>query len=205
MTKSKVEMAPAEALVRLSLLGILPAYYLLCRAVADNFLDEKTKETVPFLKNQALDNITTEIRKAWINTITTDLLNSTKAAAATNIRDWDLVLNLNGTLENIAPEPTGETTSLKVYSPCYRLPVEIVNRQTTAEDKIFRMESFALGGVLYEILMGKPAFCDIEKMDPIQTQIADGKFPSDVFQHTMAERMLVAWCPPFGQVLLNSK
>ncbi|CAG8949843.1 hypothetical protein HYFRA_00004170 [Hymenoscyphus fraxineus] len=178
-------MEPAEAHVRLSLI-----------------VDEQTKKTVPYLEYPALDNITMETRKAWINSITKSLMNTTKAEAATNIRNWDLHLNTNGTVENVEPEHGEEKTPLKIYPSRYRLPSEIFDRQNTIEEQIFRMESFALGGVFYEMLMGKPVFGGVDDLGSIHEQIAEGRFP-DIWQQTMAERILVAWCPPFGQVLLN--
>lgn len=116
-----------------------------------------------------------------------------------------MILKLDGTLENKAPEPTGEMDPLKAYPPSYRLPVEILDYQTTTQDKVFRMESFALGGIIYEIVLGKEAFCFTENSGINQTQSTEGMFPADVYQHTMAERMLVAWCPHIVQVLSSSK
>lgn len=114
MTRTKAEMEPAEAHVACHFLVYsnipLLSVIFLSRVVINISLDEKTKETTPYLKYEVLNNITTEIHKAWINTITTDLLNSTKAATATNIRDWDLVLEFEGKVETIAPEPTERTT-----------------------------------------------------------------------------------------------
>ncbi|KAG9234938.1 hypothetical protein BJ875DRAFT_483683 [Amylocarpus encephaloides] len=148
------------------------------------------------------DDISNKTRELWVKNTSKLFLTVNDESTRSNIRDWDLILNYNGSVENIAPiSPLDENTLLKVYPPRYRLPEAIRTRLETPEERITRMESFALGGIIYEILFHKPTF-DTHAED-VEARIAAGHFPDGVWQHKMAERMLGSWCPEFGKQLIN--
>ncbi|KAH9208333.1 hypothetical protein DL95DRAFT_480494 [Leptodontidium sp. 2 PMI_412] len=77
------------------------------------------------------------------------------------IRDWDLVLNLDGSVENIPSTQAASSQIEKVYPSCYRLPPVIWNRLSTNAEKIQRAELFALGSIFYELISGEQLFADI--------------------------------------------
>ena len=77
------------------------------------------------------------------------------------IRNWDLVLSLDGSVENIAQNPPTFSVPAKRYPARYRLPEVISDQLTLNKDKIRRAELFALGSILYEVIACYQLFYEI--------------------------------------------
>lgn len=101
----------------------------------------------------------------WIESISQMFFKRPEMTDDSCIRDWDLILHLDGSVENHANnqvELEKASSQLERFYPVrYRLPLVIWNRLDTNSEKIQRAELFALGSILYELIAGKPLFEDI--------------------------------------------
>jgi hypothetical protein len=125
-------------------------------------------------------------------------------AAQSSVRDWDLILSSDGSVVNMASNDMPSLEPERVYPVRYRLPVEILSRLKTNEERIQRSELFALGSILYELISGKQLFHE-EEEENIQTMISQGAFPQDLWTLPMAPRILACWCPAFAKEMLAAR
>ncbi|KAH7333295.1 hypothetical protein BKA65DRAFT_479850 [Rhexocercosporidium sp. MPI-PUGE-AT-0058] len=110
----------------------------------------------------------------WIESISYMFFQRQDMTHYSCIRDWDLVLDLDGSVENIASD--------------------------------IRVEFFALGSILYELISGNQLFGDIgpdeKDEEQIRSLITEEKFPEDLWALPMAPRILACWCPAFAKEML---
>jgi hypothetical protein len=130
-----------------------------------------------------------------------------------DIRPWDLVLNLNGSVENVAkfppelmvPECLPPTESqLQEYPSRYRLPTPISNQISSKLELTRRTENFALGSLLYELISSKRPFQDDEDDRQIQSKYIKGEFPEDVWGLPLATIILSCWCERYAKEDIKS-
>ncbi|KAJ8066910.1 hypothetical protein OCU04_004295 [Sclerotinia nivalis] len=136
----------------------------------------------------------------------------TKSSPHTEIRNFDILLNKDGSAENLFQnQQTSPKSAIQLYPPRYQLPEVISARLTTDEEKIARAKLFALGSILYEVCAGHPLFHDADEIDEsentelegvIQNRIATGKFPEDFWNSPLTPRILACWCPGFLKEML---
>ncbi|PQE27913.1 Interferon alpha-inducible 6 27 protein [Rutstroemia sp. NJR-2017a BBW] len=125
----------------------------------------------------------------------------------TCIRNWDLILHLDGSVENIAQNPLTFSEPAKLYPVRYRLPEAISDRIIISQDRIQRVELFALGSILYEIIAYHQLFHEIyegvDNEEKIQSLIAKGEFPDDLWGLSITPTILGYWCPKFQEEIFN--
>ncbi|KAM3067051.1 hypothetical protein ACMFMG_011830 [Clarireedia jacksonii] len=175
-------MAPELALCRVR----LPAY-LKSREKSDHNNEDK-------------------LRLQWVKSISELFLRDLEPMDRSHIRNWDLVLSLDGSVENIPQNPPTFSVPAKRYPARYRLPEVISDQLILNKDKIRRAELFALGSILYEVIACHQLFYEIyegvDNEEKIQGLIAKGEFPDDLWGLSITPRILGHWCPRFGfQVL----
>ena len=155
------------------------------------------------------------MRQKWAEAVITQFLEGRITRQNFIIRDWDFVLNLDGSVENLAnllhaslapPSSSATKSTWKVYSARFRLPDSILHRLRSDEERTDRQESFALGCILYELFTSKRVFHswdDGEFDERIQVRYTAGHFPEDVWGLPMATAILACWCPRFNQTLAS--
>ncbi|KAM0146241.1 hypothetical protein ACHAQE_010834 [Botrytis cinerea] len=124
-----------------------------------------------------------------------------------HVRDFDIVLNMNGSAENYFQNQPECSTSATIYPARYQLPNAISDRLDSNEERIARAELFALGSILYQITCCHRLFYeldgDVNKKRKIQRLISIGSFPEDLWESPIAPRILVCFCPGFLPEMLS--
>ncbi len=167
--------------------------------------DILTLEKEPLLPPDDSSNIPLEIRLKWVKLISDLVLNRQTLDDSFGIRDWDLILNLDGSVTNRADDASPPSPSTRVYPALYRIPDQIIEGLSSNQEKVQRAELFALGSLLYQVLSGKEVPGDLgngEKAEHIQFCFAKGEFPEDIWELPRAVRILGCWCPGFAKDLL---
>lgn len=124
------------------------------------------------------------------------------------IRDWDFILSLDGSVENVADNASPPSPSARVYPARYRIPSRIIERLSSDQEKVRRAELFALGSLLYHVFSSKEVLCDLdigENGERIQSYFVKEAFPEDVWELPQAARILGYWCPGFSQDLCAAR
>jgi hypothetical protein len=168
--------------------------------------DTSAHHDVPLLALCDCPNPHLETRLRWAAVIAKRFLNDPESDYHYGIRDWDLVLDLDGSIENVSNRPSPSTsiteTQHTVYPARYRLPKPITDRLSSGEERIRRAELFALGSLLYECISCKRPFHDrgddVEDDEEIQSRYAKGEFPDDIWGLPMAMTILGCWCLEFA-------
>ncbi|KAG4427631.1 hypothetical protein IFR05_016885 [Cadophora sp. M221] len=146
--------------------------------------------------------------RQWIQSISGLFFKRQEMTNQSCICDWDLILNLDGSVENIPSTQAASSQIEKVYPSRYQLPPVIWNRLSTNREKIQRAELFALGSILYELISGGQLFTDIgpdeNDEEEIQSSIKKGEFPEKLWTLPMAIRILACWCPDFAKEMLTA-
>jgi hypothetical protein len=143
-----------------------------------------------------LSNIHIETRLKWVRSIH-EQFNRQKLDDSCGVRDWDLILSLDGSAKNSADNESKPSPSTRVYPARYRIPNAIIERLESNKEKVERVELFALGGLLYHVLSGKEMFSCDEGGEHIQSRLIKGEFPEDVWELPKAASILACWCPKF--------
>jgi hypothetical protein len=157
----------------------------------------------PLLLLPNSSDVPIETRLQWLRFISEQFLDQQNSDGG--VRDWDLILRLDGSGENCADNTSPASLSTRVYSARYRIPNAILERLDSSEEKVRRAELFALGGLLYQVLSGKEMFSSVEGGEHIQSCLAKGEFPEDVWELPSAVRILACWCPGFAKDLLAAR
>jgi hypothetical protein len=173
------------------------------------------KETINFDEPLDLTKIPLETRLKWVTAITSDLPRKEDRTYVNDIRDWKIALNLDGSVENMAVNSyklvdfETEEETVRDYPPRLRLPGKIKDRLSSRQEEIVRKELFALGGLAYHLISGKPLYDGLgdsaDSLSVIQTRLAAGDFPDDVWGFSTAVRILGCWCPEFGKELVSAR
>ena len=178
-------------------------------AVAAEALEPKQPSTISTPLIGTSDSIPHATLLQWIESISNMFFKRQEMTDHSCIRDWDLILNLDGSVENIANNKAASSELERVYPVRYRLPSVIWNRLSTNQERIQRAELFALGSILYAVISGKQLFGDIgqdkEDEEEIHSLITKGEFPEDLWSLPMALRVLACWCPAFAKEMLATR
>ena len=169
--------------------------------------EDAVPENLPLLEQTDGNNINLETRLKWVKEVTETFLGASKAVRSARVRDFDLVLKSDGSIDSHADNsanPSGEKEKekLRSYPARYQIPKSIVDKIGPVEEQIKRTELFALGCILYELISGNQLFPDLDD-EGIQTRYARGEFPDDVWQLSKAVRILACWCPDIAKQLLG--
>ena len=161
--------------------------------------------TTAFMGNS--QDISDKTRLKWIKAISDMFFTRTELSSNSCVRDWNIILGLDGSVENIVDDIATPHAPEKKYPARYQLPSAISNSINTTET-IHRAELFALGSILYQVISEKELFremgSDEEDGETIQSLITEGKFPEDVWSLPMAPRILGCWCPEFAKKMLEA-
>ncbi|ESZ91787.1 hypothetical protein SBOR_7825 [Sclerotinia borealis F-4128] len=143
----------------------------------------------------------------WADSIQKLFFTDQESPDRNNIRNFDIVLNLDGSADNYFQDQQASSRSAMLYLTRYQLPEAISGRLNTTEERIARAELFALGRILYEITSGHQLFHEIdESVDnerEIQRLTAIGNFPEDLWNLPTTPRILACLCPGFKQEMLS--
>ena len=145
-----------------------------------------------------------ETRMKWMDAISALFLGGNKQDNATCVRNFDLVLKTDGTIKTLAdhcPEPALGEDQLGVYPAKYRIPEAILEHTGPVEDRAKRVELFALGCILFQLISGDAIFPDLgnDKDKEIQQRYVDGFFPAGVWELDKTMRILACWSPDFAK------
>jgi hypothetical protein len=143
-------------------------------------------------------NVPIETRDRWVRSIS-EQFGRRKLDDSCGIRDWDLILSLDGSARNSAGNTSKPSPPTRVYPARYRIPNVIIERLDSSKDKVERAEQFALGGLLYQVLSGKEIFSRDERWERIESCLIKGGFPEDVWELRKAARILECWRPGFAK------
>lgn len=145
----------------------------------------------------------------WIRCISNMFLTVPDVTKYRCIRDWDLILDLDGSVENIASDSVASPLLERHYPVNYRLPLVIRNQITNDTARIQREEQFALGTIIYELSSGGPLFDEVgpeaTNIEQTSALIAAGLFPEKVWSLPEAFGILACWCPDFASEMLKSR
>ncbi|EPE27550.1 hypothetical protein GLAREA_04341 [Glarea lozoyensis ATCC 20868] len=156
-----------------------------------------------------------DLRLKWVSAITSDLRRKEDQTYPNTTRDFQIALNHDGSIENLAKDPYllieihSEDPSIRDYTPRFNLPKQIEDHLPSREDKIERKELFALGGLVYQLISGKGMFDDfannVASISVIEQKFIAGEFPDDVWGLKAAVRVLGCWCPPFAKEFVDAE
>jgi hypothetical protein len=201
------QMATTEALCRLSVRGKTPCQLSVFGLKSTNKLqiDPEFPDTIVRVEKQhdLKYNAPIETRMTWVAAITQHFL-TTKSTNPYHIRDWDIILNYDGTIENVGKQIVSADyeSAAKEYPARYRLPRELNSLAISASEAVKRQEMFALGGVFYHILFGKEPFHELgdgqDAARNLSERLLRGEFPDDVWELPMARAVLDCWLLEFG-------
>jgi len=158
----------------------------------------------------ALDNpsIPPETRLQLVESISELVLNQEKPTGGNRVREFDLILRLDGSVVNCPADASSSSGDTKIYAARYQIPGKIIERLRSDKEKVQRAELFALGCFLYQVLSGKEMMSDLgngEMREKIQSRYVKGEFPEDVWELRGVVRVLGCWCPGFAKDLLAAR
>ncbi|KIM79121.1 hypothetical protein PILCRDRAFT_823696 [Piloderma croceum F 1598] len=124
---------------------------------------------------------------------------------STRIRPISLILNLDGTVQAepvhrmFADKPPG------VYSARYRIPMSTI-RDLPLEEQVWRAEKFALGTLLYELLVGHEIFERLSD-DEVQRRYCEAATFPDLEDLPIHFQCLIyaCWSAEFGRYIALGK
>ncbi|KAB8300435.1 hypothetical protein EYC80_000608 [Monilinia laxa] len=123
------------------------------------------------------------------------------------LRNFDIVLNIDGSAENYFQDQSASSVSATLYPARYQLPEAISANLDTTEERIAKAELFALGSLLYEVVSGHHLVYELgESADDdraIQELIAAGNFPEDLWDLPVTPKILVCFHAEFLQEMLS--
>ncbi|EHL01806.1 hypothetical protein M7I_2158 [Glarea lozoyensis 74030] len=149
-------------------------------------------------------NALIETRMKWVAAIA-QYFATTKSMNQYHIRDWDIILNYDGKIENVGDQivEAAYESAVRQYPARYQLPKELNSLAMSASEAVRRQEMFALGGMFYHILSGKQLFHELGDRayisQVVSALLVEGKFPDDVWTLPMAEVILAHWCLEIGE------
>ncbi|KAF7883760.1 uncharacterized protein EAF02_005680 [Botrytis sinoallii] len=147
------------------------------------------------------------LKLKWAHSIHKLFFTDEQTSGRNNVRNFDFVLNVDGSVENYFQDQPASLMTATQYPTRYQLPEDISDRLNTAEEKVARAELFALGSILYEITLGHQLFHEIdESVDDgreIQRLIAIGSFPEDLWNLPTTPKILGCLCPGFIEEMLS--
>ncbi|KAI9763893.1 MAG: hypothetical protein M1840_009005 [Geoglossum simile] len=113
------------------------------------------------------------VRQQWVK----EVILAFKSPSDTDIiRAWDFVLHLDGAVETRPTAPTGHDF---VYPVSFRAPPSLLDEPDQAA-RVKRLEKFALGSLIYEILSGSKPFSGLSDSE-VAGQFSDEKAPDGIF------------------------
>ncbi|OCK99255.1 uncharacterized protein K441DRAFT_692846 [Cenococcum geophilum 1.58] len=139
-------------------------------------------------------NTAIETRLLWARAITKEFLAYSKRYD--NIRPWEFILSLDGTVECLAVPPS-KSHHDKVYPARFRIPPDTL-LGLGQEEKNKRSEMFALGSLLYEINSGNKPFEELSD-DEVQLRFSNGDFPDDITSLQLWPIILSCWSLEFSK------
>jgi hypothetical protein len=185
------------------------------RSMLTSNIDVDQANEVDFQLPLNLTEIPEETRLKWVEAAITSLSRKEDKVAMSDIRDLKIVLNPDGTIENLGVtshklvDIEAEKTQMRQYPARFRLPKEIDNGLPAPQEKIERKELFALGGLAYHLISGNELFrhfgSGMGAESAIETRLAAGEFPDDVWSLPAAVRILGCWSPAFGKELVDAR
>lgn len=116
----------------------------------------------------------------------------------TSIRPWDFVARLNGSIESL-PMPVSEDKLCKGYPARFQIPPSTLHG-FDHEEKVRRMEMFAMASLLYEIMSGRKPFEGLTDKE-VQHHFINGDFPDDAAALPNSAFILSGWSEEFSQEL----
>jgi len=157
-------------------------------------------------------NVPAEVRLQWVQAFIKQSYRRIQLDHPHDIRDWDLVLGLDGSVENIAdsrrtslPSASLSTTESqqREYSAHYQIPKAVTEHLDPSSEKTICMELFAMGSLLYELSSSRKPFHD-RSDEEVQSLYANGDFPDDTWTLPTSMSILCRWCPAFAREVQNS-
>lgn len=190
-------------------------YGCCARLILTDEADGERDGEAEFSKASTLADTPMDIRLKWVEAITSNLPRKESDNFSSDIRDWNITLNPDGSVDNVAVnssnlvEVEAEDTYMRDYPARFRLPKQVKNCLSSRSELIERKELFALGGLAYELISGKRLFDDLGNSADceaiLEKRIASGEFPEDVWAFPTALRILGCWCPDFARGALEAK
>ncbi|TGO13323.1 hypothetical protein BPAE_0748g00010 [Botrytis paeoniae] len=147
------------------------------------------------------------LKLKWAHSIHKLFFTDEQTSDRNNVRNFDFQLNVDGSVENHFQNQPASLMTTTQYPTRYQLPEAISDRINTTEEKVARAELFALGSLLYEVILGHQLFHEIDEgLDngrEIQRLIAIGSFPEDLWNLPITPKILGCLCPGFIQEMLS--
>ena len=173
------------------------------------------------LKLDNYEQIALETRLKWVTKVTEYFVGGASKPddrrRGCGVRDFDIILKSDGSIENLAEEAislsttpvVSEKAQLKEYPARYQIPRPILENIDSLEEKIKRTEHFALGCILYQLISGHDLHPDLgdnqEDGIEIQRRYIEGLFPDDLWALDKAVRVLACWSPEFAYELYKKR
>ncbi len=107
-----------------------------------------------------------------------------------SIRPWDFLAQIDGSVELLA-SPSSESNSDKVYPSRFQIPRTFLEG-LNGEERVRRMETFAMASLLYEIMSGAHLFDGLPD-DEVQLRFSKNEFPEDAVSLPYSLFILSGW------------
>ena len=149
--------------------------------------DASETQNSTFASIKDYPDIPLKTRLAWCQKM---IKSATASESTDTICRLDFIFKPDGSIERITGSPSEYKTNA-VYPARNRIPLSTlvgINR----EEQVRRAESFALGSLFYEILIGHKPYEDICDKD-VQAKYCKGDFPTDVLPPEVLPLLYSYW------------
>jgi hypothetical protein len=127
-----------------------------------------------------------EVRQQWVEKVILAFKSPSDVPGA--IRAWDFILNLDGTAESCHTAPTGADF---IYPIHFRAPPPLLDEPDQLA-RVKRIERFALGSMLYEILTGNKPFSGLSD-DEVAARFHSEEAPEGIFAIDLWPIICACW------------
>ena len=145
--------------------------------------------------NDCLD-IPLDTRRKWAEQITQRFRPGENKQV---IRAWDLILNLDGSIEFSSDQLLPKPGWKYIYPVHYRIPLDTIE-DLEQEDQVKRAELFAVGGILYSIYSNKEPFEQLSD-EQVRERFRNADVPEDILTLPSWPIILSCWSVEFAEEL----
>jgi hypothetical protein len=156
----------------------------------DNEADttQSQESAVCFLRD--CPDVGTELRTQWAREVMKYF-----GEVHDRIRPWDFLARLDGSVESLALP----SSDAEVFPSRFQIPPSTIHG-LDRNQKVRRVEMFAMASLLYEIMSGKEPFEELAD-DEVQRRFSNGDFPDDAASLPNSLCIYSGWSEEFSQEL----
>ena len=168
---------------------------VICRLQLKTESSQETDGSLVSLKDSP--HIPLSTREKWATQITTSFQPGSENTRV--IRAWDLIFNLDGSIESRSEPSLADEKFQYIYPAHYRIPSDTIS-DLSQEEQVRRAELFAVGSILYAIYSSKEPFEQFTD-EQVQSRFRNGEVPEDILAFSSWPIILSCWSIEFDTEL----